>query len=319
LFKEERWRSVFPADVLDLVSTGGEAYAVPLNIHRTNSLVFDVQAFAKASLAPPRTLDELHGVAAAFRKQGLRPLALGTRQPWMLSLLTFEIILVSLAGPRFYLEFLQGKRSPREPEVRAAIEELGRLLDASDPDSDRLSWDEAADRVRIGAAAMTLGGDWTKGYLERRGCLEGEHFGLTASPGTENTFVFTIDTFGLPRGAPHREGAIELLRIFGSSQGQNVFNRIKGSRPARSDLGADTMASLGPPSSRSRGAARSGSVELPPVPDAFESTMRVPTLTSLVPPSFSGALDASLAEFARTREVSSVLEVIERQYSFIES
>jgi glucose/mannose transport system substrate-binding protein len=320
LFKEERWRSVFPADVLDLVSAGGEAYAVPLNIHRTNSLVFDVQAFAKASLAPPRTLDELHSVAASFRRQGVRPLALGTRQPWMLSLLTFEIILVSLAGPRFYLEFLQGKRSPHAPEIRAAIEELGRLLDVSDPDADRLGWDEAADRVRIGAAAMTLGGDWTKGYLERRGCLEGEHFGLTASPGTENAFVFTIDTFGLPRGAPHRDGAIELLRIFGSSQGQNVFNRIKGSRPARSDLGADT-----PPPSSSRAASRGSSRATLPNPmgpaslDDFETAMRVPTLTSLVPPSFSGALDASLAEFARTRDVENVLGVIERQYSFIES
>jgi glucose/mannose transport system substrate-binding protein len=304
LFEDEDWRSVFPADLLDLVSSGGEAYAVPLNIHRTNTLLYDVQAFNKASIDAPRTLDELHGAAASLRRQGINPLALGTRQPWMLSLITFENLLVALAGPRFYVEFLKGQRSPRAPEVRAAIEELGRLLDASNPDADRLSWDEAADRVRIGAAAMTVGGDWAKGYLERRGCLEGEHFALTPSPGTSHAFVFTIDTFGLPRGAPHREGAIELLRIFGSPQGQSVFNRIKGSRPARSDVGADVTgfasASVGVPSQ-----------------DDFQTTVRVPTLTSLVPPAVSGALDAALAEFARTRDVGDVLGVIERQYAFI--
>jgi glucose/mannose transport system substrate-binding protein len=317
LFEDEQWRSVFPADVLDLVSCGGEAYAVPLNIHRTNTLVYDVEALAKASIVPPRSLDELHSVIASLRKNGLKPLALGTREPWMLTLLTFENILVALAGPRFYLEFLQGKRSPHAPEIRAAIEELGRLLDACNPDADRIGWDESADRVRTGGAAMTIGGDWTKGYLERRGCLEGEHVGLAPSPGTDHAFVFTIDTFGLPRGAPHREGAIELLRIFGSPHGQSVFNRIKGSRPARSDLAAASPTSRDasdPPSSR-RGAA-SASIGLGRTDD-FETAERVPTLTSLVPASFSGALDASLADFARTRDVAGVLGVIDKQYAVI--
>jgi glucose/mannose transport system substrate-binding protein len=322
LYEDEGWRDVFPPEVLDLVSSRGEAYAVPLNIHRTNTLVFDVHALAKASLTAPRTLDELHHAAAVLRRRGMNPLALGTREPWMLTLLTFENILVALAGPRFYLEFLQGKRSPRAPEIRAAIEELGRLLDASNPDAERLGWDDAADRVRIGAAAMTIGGDWTKGYLERRGCLEGESFGVAASPGTEASFVFTIDTFGLPRGAPHRVEAIELLRIFGSSHGQTVFNRIKGSRPARRDLGTETS---DPPSSRhgasrvsrsSRGepeSSRRGAEAI----DDFATTTRVPTLTSLVPPSFSGALDAVLGEYARRRNLEEVLAVIEQQYAFI--
>ena len=53
------------------------------------------------------------------------------------------------------------------------------------------------------------------------------------------------------------------------------------------------------------------------VADDFETAERVPTLTSLVPPAFSGALDAVLAEFARTRDLDEVMKVIERQYAFI--
>jgi glucose/mannose transport system substrate-binding protein len=297
LFDDERWRAVFPADVLDLVSRGGEAYAVPLDIHRTNTLLYDVALFAKLGLRAPRTLDELHDVAGSLKRHGIRPIALGTREPWMLSLLTFENILVSLAGPQFYLELFRGRRSPRAPEVRAAVEELGRLLDVSNPDADLLAWDEAADRIRIGSAAMTIGGDWSKGYLERRGCLEDEHFGMAPSPGTEGAFVVTIDAFGLPRGAPHRDGAIELLRVFGSSHGQRIFNRIKGSRPARSDVCDEDAL---PASSRD-----------------FTTAARVPTLTSLVPPSFSGALDAALAVFARERDPASVMSVFEREYAHI--
>jgi glucose/mannose transport system substrate-binding protein len=297
LFDDERWRAAFPADVLELVSCAGEAFAVPLGIHRTNTLVYDIQALDKAGLRPPGSLDELHAVAGSLGRRGVRPLALGTREAWMLSLLTFENILVSLAGPRFYHELFQGKGSPRAPEVRAAIEELGRLLDACNPDANRLSWDEAADRVRIGGAAMTLGGDWSKGYLERRGCLEGEHFAMVPSPGTERAFVMTIDAFGLPRGAPHREGAIDLLRVFGSPHGQRVFNRIKGSRAARADVhDADEVS---PPSSRD-----------------FEAAVRVPTLTSLVPPSFSRAVDTALATFAHDRRTDAVLRVFEREYAY---
>ncbi|HEY8091756.1 MAG TPA: extracellular solute-binding protein [Polyangiaceae bacterium] len=297
LFEDERWRSVFPEDVLDLVSSGGEAYGVPLNIHRTNTLVFDLQALAKNDCRPPRSLDELHSVARSLQRRGIAPLALGTREAWMLSLLAFENILVALAGPLFYLDLFRGRGSPRAPEVRAALEELGRLLDIACPDADRLAWNEAADRVRIGSAAMTIGGDWSKGYLERRGCLEGEHFGMKPTPGTEGAFVITMDTFGLPRGAPHREGALELLRVFGSSHGQRVFNRIKGSRPARTDTCEDG--------------------DIPESSPDFDTAVRVPTLTSLVPASFSDAVDAALARFARERDPDLVLNVIEREYAHV--
>ena len=43
------------------------------------------------------------------------------------------------------------------------------------------------------------------------------------------------DSFGLPKGAPHRENAIAFLRIIGSKEGQDAFNPIKGSIPARTD------------------------------------------------------------------------------------
>ncbi len=38
-----------------------------------------------------------------------------------------------------------------------------------------------------------------------------------------------------PKGAPHRDAAIEWLKIAGSLEGQDAFNPVKGSIPARSD------------------------------------------------------------------------------------
>lgn len=43
------------------------------------------------------------------------------------------------------------------------------------------------------------------------------------------------DTFSLPKGAPHRDNAIKWLTLAGSKEGQDAFNPLKGSIPARTD------------------------------------------------------------------------------------
>ena len=43
------------------------------------------------------------------------------------------------------------------------------------------------------------------------------------------------DSFGLPEGAPNRDGAIAWLTVCGSKAGQDAFNPVKGSIPARTD------------------------------------------------------------------------------------
>ena len=300
MFEDEDWRGAFPTEVLDLVTRGGEAYAVPLNIHRTNSIFCDGHLFAQAGADIPRTLEDLHRVAGVLRRRGIEPIALGSREPWVLTMIAFEHILVALAGPAFYRQFCEGSASPRGPEVRAAIDELGALLAIANPDARDLSWDRAADRVRTGGAAMTLMGDWAKGYFERRGFLEGEGFSMTPSPGTEGSFVFTMDAFGLPSGAPHRDDALDLLRIFGSEQGQSVFSRIKGSRPARSNVATS------PREDGARGR------------HDFDRSAHVPTMTCLVSGAFSAALDRALGDFANTRDTSTVLSVIDREYAGIQ-
>lgn len=55
------------------------------------------------------------------------------------------------------------------------------------------------------------------------------------APGTDGTFMWLSDSFGLAKGAPHREAALAWLRIVGSKEGQDAFNPLKGSIPARID------------------------------------------------------------------------------------
>jgi glucose/mannose transport system substrate-binding protein len=63
----------------------------------------------------------------------------------------------------------------------------------------------------------------------------GEDYGWADFPGTQGEFTWLSDTFGLPVGAPNEAAAIAWLRLLGSLEGQNTFNPLKGSIPARID------------------------------------------------------------------------------------
>jgi glucose/mannose transport system substrate-binding protein len=300
LYASEGLAGVFPRDVLDMVSCEGRIYAVPLDIHRTNTLYFHCGVFRRAGLTPPSTLDELYETAAALAAQGIAPLALGVKHSWTLTMLAFENLMVSDAGGEYYRDFFTGRRSANDPQLRATFEHLARVLSLANADAASLRWEQAVDRVRTGAAAMTITGDWAKGYLVNKGFEPGIDFGEVPMPGADGAFVFALDVFGLPKGAAHPSGAIDLLKAFGSREGQDVFSPVKGSMPARLD--ADL--------SRYDGFVQRRV-------DQFEAGPRYPSLASLAPSGFLSVLEQALADFAATRRFDVARDAIRAHYDLL--
>jgi glucose/mannose transport system substrate-binding protein len=293
LFASEGWRRAFAPELLDLVSHDGRAYSVPLDIHRTNLLFYNRPLFAAHGLRPPATLDELYAIAAELRGRGVVPFALGHREGWSLRILAFETMFVALVGGAAYFDVFSGRRPLDEADLRATLSHVGRVLELANADAGKLAWHEAVERVRSGEAAMTFMGDWARGYLRSTGAPYERDVGEVESPGSGGAFVFATDTFGLPRRAVHRAGAIELLKVIGSREGQDAFNPIKGSIPARVD------ADLSRYDASSRAAAR-----------VFRTSARYPVLASLAPASLTREIDAALLEFARTRNAEVVIETL---------
>jgi glucose/mannose transport system substrate-binding protein len=293
LFASEGWRRAFPPELLDLVSHDGRAYSVPVDIHRTNILFFNRAIFAAHGLAPPATLTELHSVADELRRVGVPPFAIGHREGWALRIIAFETVLLALVGGPAYVDLLSGRRKVEDGELRATLAHVARVLDAANADAPRLAWHEAVERVRTGAAAMTFSGDWARGYLRSTGAPYEDQVGEVESPGAAGAFIFATDTFGLPKRAVHRTGAIELLKVIGSREGQDAFNPLKGSIPARID------ADLSRYDANSRAAAQ-----------AFRTSARYPVFASLAPAPLTRAIDAALLEFARTRNAEVVIETL---------
>lgn len=252
------WDEAFHRDVLAAATYDGQLWALPVNVHRINSLVIRKDLFEQFDLEVPKTIDELYALCdrikhdeeiqkmAPDEDEGMACLGLGNRWDWTLSQMTFEMILPALVTAADYKDFWLGKKSGDVKEVVEAMDVALYLYcggtDTSDcratsyfnSDVDDIDWDDGVLKVAEKRAMMAAMGDWAKGLLQAEGLTPGKEFDIVPFPGSEKTFVFTSDTFPLPKGATNREGALALLETFASVEAQVAFNKAKGSIPARS-------------------------------------------------------------------------------------
>ena len=234
LFRDNGWLDDFPAGLIKIISYKGEIYSVPVNIHRSNMLWYNKKIFAESRLRPPRSIPELLSVADSLARTGITPLALGDNGIWA-SVHLLESVLLGTMGPVKYQGLWSGTTSWSGPEVREALVQFASLMKYVNTDHAAMSWDGAVQYVIDGKCAMTIMGDWAEGYFKAKGCTPGREFGWAPSPGTQGSFLMLSDSFGLPRGAPDRDAAVEWLTVAASREGQDAFNPKKGSIPSRID------------------------------------------------------------------------------------
>ncbi len=234
IFEDNGWLDDYPQGVIDVLSYEGEIWSVPVNIHRSNVLWYNTAVFEANNLEPPTTFAEFFEVADALQAAGVTPLALGDNGIWAATHL-LENVLLGTLGPEAYRGLWTGQTDWGGPAVQEGLDNFARMIDYVNEDHAALSWDQAAQLVADGDAAMTIMGDWTQGYFTSLGLSPNVEYGWVPSPGTEGIFMMLSDSFGLPKGAPHRDAAIAWLTVAGSKEGQDAFNPLKGSIPARTD------------------------------------------------------------------------------------
>ncbi len=248
-YEEQGWMDKFPQDLIDLVSKDGDIYSVPVNIHRGNVIFYNKKVFEENGLEAPTTYEEFFAVADSLEAAGITPLALGDKEPWTATQI-FENALLAVLGPDDYRGLWTGDVAFDDPRVKEAAEIFGQMLDYVNEDHASRNWQDATQLVANGEAGMTIMGDWAKGYLAHDLGLETNvDFGYIETPDTDGEFMVITDTFGLPKGIDNVEDTKKFLAVLGSVEGQDAFNPLKGSIPARVDAdpekydqyGKDTM------------------------------------------------------------------------------
>jgi glucose/mannose transport system substrate-binding protein len=168
----------------------------------------------------------------ALQAAGVTPLAMG--EQWT-AMHLFETILLSNLGPDAYNGLWDGSTDWGSPAVLTALENYAKVLSYTNSDASSLSWQDASQLVVDGLAAFNVMGDWAQGFYQELGLEPNTDYGWAPVPGTGGTFQFLSDSFVLAVDAPHRDASIEWLKVAGSKEGQDAFNPVKGSIPARSD------------------------------------------------------------------------------------
>ncbi len=233
LYEEEGWLAVMPETLIPLISKDGNIYSVPVNIHRANVLWVNPTVLADNGLAIPATLDEWFAAMDALQAAGMEaPLALG--EQWT-AMHLFETVLLASLGADAYNGLWDGTTDWGSAEVTAALDNYAKVLTYTNSDSSSLSWQDASQLVLDGDAAFNVMGDWAEGFFREVGKTPRTDYDWAAVPGTVGTFQFLSDSFVLAVGAPNRDAAISWLRVAGSKAGQDAFNPVKGSIPARTD------------------------------------------------------------------------------------
>lgn len=233
LFEENGWLEVMPETLIPLISQDGNIYSVPVNIHRANVLWYNPTILEENGVEVPTSLDEWFTAMDALQDAGIdAPLAMG--EQWTAMHLLETVLLASL-GTDAYDGLWDGSTDWGSAEVTQALEDYAKTLTYVNSDASALSWQDAAQLVVEGDAAFNVMGDWAEGFFREIGFEPNEGYGWAPVPGTGGNFQFLSDSFVLPKNAPHRDAAIAWLTVAGSIEGQDAFNPVKGSIPARSD------------------------------------------------------------------------------------
>jgi glucose/mannose transport system substrate-binding protein len=248
LFEEQGLSDDIVPELLEGVTVNGHVVAIPVNIHRDNSLFYNQSLFTEHGLQPPKTMDEFLSVCDKLKQEGVTPLAVSTSQAWIINKVFIALALGSM-GPDKFVKYFLDKAPLDEADMAPAIALLDRVLtDYIDVEASAVpgyGWTQAADDLHDGKAAMFIHGDWAKGYLTQIGWTPGVDFGVTTTPDSGGAFVYGSDVFAVPTGAKHKAEAFDWLRTIASTEGQIAFNDAKGSSPVRlslSDKGLDPMA-----------------------------------------------------------------------------
>ena len=234
-FTEQGFDKVMPQFLLDQLKINGQIYTVPVNIHRSNVLWYNIKLLKDNNLEAPKTLDDFFKACETLKGKGILPIAVGGKDKFEASH-TFESVLLATYGPDDYVKLWDpASKLWDDPKATQAIGSLGKLFNYGNKDRSAQGWSDAMQQVLDGKAAMTIMGDWAHGFALSKGKKVNTDYGWAPAPGTVGSFIWLSDSFGMAKGAPNPEQAKAWLAVCGSKDGQDAFNPKKGSIPARTD------------------------------------------------------------------------------------
>ncbi len=238
----EKWDSLLPKVVADVMKYKGSYVAAPVNVHRVNWMWANSAVLKKAGVTgTPKTWDEFFAAADKVKKAGLIPVAHGG-QNWQ-DFTTFESVVLGVGGAKFYSDaFVKlDQKALTSATMTKALETFRKVKGYTDAASPGRDWNLATSMVIKGDAAFQFMGDWAKGEFSAAGKVPGKDYICAAAPGTANAYTFNVDSFAMfkLKDAGAQKAQADLAAAIMGTEFQEIFNLNKGSIPVRLNMSMD--------------------------------------------------------------------------------
>ena len=213
-------------------ASDGNKYIVPIGIHKTNVIFYNIHVFEKYGVEIPDhqniTWDEFWAICeelAAKMPDGEYPLDLGDRKGWP-ACQVFENIMMG-TDPQIYEDFINGNYNLED--VTKVLSTYSRLMEYVAPDHSSRDWYEASGQVVAGTYAMQIMGAWMQPLMTSMGQVYGEDYGVFTFPGTDGWFGMCIDGFVVSNDSADVEAGMRWAYNVSTPQVQAAFSTLKES------------------------------------------------------------------------------------------
>ena len=231
-------------------ASDGNHYVVPIGIHKTNIILYNIHVFEKYGVAIPDhediTWDEFWAICDELYEkmdeegEGNFPLDLGDQKGWP-ACQVFENILLG-TDPQIYEDFINGNYNV--DDLTRVMETYTKLMDYVAPDHNSRDWYHATGAMVSGTYAMQIMGAWAQPLMTNMGQVYGEDFGVFTFPGTAGWFGMCVDGFVVSNDSADVEGGICWAFSVCTQDVQEYFSSLKESISPYNDTPDDVYNEL---------------------------------------------------------------------------
>ncbi|WLD92810.1 ABC transporter substrate-binding protein [Alkalihalobacillus sp. AL-G] len=217
---------VFPEDVIAAATAkDGKVYGVPLSLNSAQ-MFYNKEIFEKHGLKEPKTWDEFIELNEKLKEEGIIPIALGSKEGWLLSLAH------SIIGPAYYGandfvdQITSGEKTFTSDEFVSSIEAMDGLKQYFPDNYVGLGMEDIRTLFFTGKAAMFPLGSWEIEVLrEMNPDLQLGFFPMPSAVGKEPTMTTWVDgSYGLNVNSEHKEEAKKFLEFMATEKFAKLFS-----------------------------------------------------------------------------------------------
>jgi len=230
LAADPAWGGRFPRPLLELLSSDGHLYAVP--IAQTGVfLYYNTKIFRTNGLAVPRMWEDLVRAVHVLSGKGITPIAFSNKEGWEGVVLS-QVLAERIGGSGVFAGAAEGRLDAARPALLEAGKALGELvrLGAFPADFQNMTETQATLLFRQGKATMLVSRGRLFATLDFSGSAVKKKASLVPFPlfkngkGDANSWVVSPDfDLAVSSKSANREGALELMKTYMSDELQQHF------------------------------------------------------------------------------------------------